>query len=167
MQSYATDEVFATGGISKLLSMKRGGYLRQRSERVSETGPDTPQHQVSFQHQVSLQRQASEGGRKPQLQRQISEKKQSEWDKEIPEVKLTRVFALNAKEWWIILLGLLGALVNGSMLPFFSIIFGEILFVFSLPTDQVLDEIHLWAGLFILLGVVSGLGQFLKVGGQG
>ena len=39
--------------------------------------------------------------------------------------------ALNAKEWWIILLGILGALINGSVFPLFAIIFGEILTVIT------------------------------------
>ena len=70
---------------------------------------------------------------------------------------------MNAKEWWLIVLGVLGAMINGSIFPLFAIFFGEILEVFGLPADEVFGEIHLWAGLFIVLGVVSGLSQFSKV----
>ena len=44
---------------------------------------------------------------------------------------ISRIMALNAKEWWIILLGILGALINGSIFPIFAIIFGEILTVIT------------------------------------
>ena len=71
---------------------------------------------------------------------------------------------MNAREWWLIVLGVLGAVVNGSIFPLFAIFFGEILEVFGLPAEEVFGEIHLWAGLFILLGVVSGISQFSKVG---
>ena len=60
-------------------------------------------------------------------------------------------------------LGTLGAMVNGSMFPLFALFFGEVLEVFSLPSEQVFGEIHLWAGLFLLLGVVSFFAQFAKV----
>ena len=84
-------------------------------------------------------------------------------DEEIPVVPLHRVLRLNAKEWWIIILGLLGAAVGGSICPMFAIFFGEILAVFSLPADEILGEVPLWASLFIVLAVVSGLGIFAKV----
>ena len=38
-----------------------------------------------------------------------------------------RLIALNAKEWWLIILGLIGAAVNGSIFPLFAILFGNIL----------------------------------------
>ena len=88
---------------------------------------------------------------------------QEEWDKNIPEVKLTRVLALNAKEWWIILLGLLGSVITGSIFPLFAVIFGNILDVFTLPPEEIFDEIHFWAAMFIVLGFVSGVAVFLKV----
>ena len=78
-------------------------------------------------------------------------------------MSLFRVIKLNAREWWIILLGILGAAVNGSIWPLFALLFGEILEVFSRPADEVLGAVHLWAGLFIVLGIVSGAGVFLKV----
>lgn len=61
------------------------------------------------------------------------------------------------------MLGLLGSLINGSIWPLFALLFGEILGVFARPADEVLSATHLWAGLFIVLGVVSGVGVFLKV----
>ena len=54
-------------------------------------------------------------------------------------------------------------MTNGVIFPMFAIIFGEIVEVFNLPIDQVFDEIHLWGGLFLLLGFVSGTAQFAKV----
>ena len=78
-------------------------------------------------------------------------------------MSLFRVIKLNAKEWWVILLGLLGAAINGSIWPLFALLFGEILEVFARPADEVLDAIHVWAGMFIVLGIVSGAGVFLKV----
>ena len=70
---------------------------------------------------------------------------------------------LNAREWWIIVVGMLGSAINGTIWPIFALLFGEILEVFSKPASEILGAVHLWAGLFIVLGIVSGAGVFLKV----
>ena len=141
----------------RLFSVK--GSTHHRSQLSSQQeGATSPKKEVSLHHQTSVLSDS-----KPDFKRQSSKKKQEEWDKEIPEVPLHRVIRLNAKEWWIIILGLLGAAVGGSIWPIFSIFFGEILMIFALPADQILGEIPLWACLFIVLGVVSGLGVFAKV----
>lgn len=51
--------------------------------------------------------------------------------------------ALNAKEWYLIVLGILGAAVNGSIFPCFAFIFGEVLGV-SLcnRVDNIITIIH-------------------------
>ena len=100
---------------------------------------------------------------KPEEKLKISEKQQELWDKEVPEVPLWRVLKVNAKEWWIIILGLLGAAIAGSIWPLFGVLFGEFLDVFALPADEVVEESHLWGGLLIVLGIVSGLGVFTRV----
>ena len=50
-----------------------------------------------------------------------------EYDATIPKVSLWRVMRLNAKEWWLLLLGALGSLLEGATFPVFAIIIGEIL----------------------------------------
>lgn len=99
----------------------------------------------------------------PELKKQISAKKQEEWDKEIPPVSLGRVIKVNAPEWWLIVIGVLAAMINGSVFPVYSILFGEVLRVFQMPPDQVLDEIDVWAILFLALAVASGIAIFFKV----
>ena len=74
--------------------------------------------------QVSLQRQQSGAEEEPQVKfkRQLSKRQlsklQEEWDKEIPEVPLSRVIKLNTPEWWIILIGEnWGSLLSRILLP--------------------------------------------------
>ena len=95
--------------------------------------------------------------------KEVSEKLQKEWDKELPKVPMLKVIRLNAKEWWIILFGVLASMCNGAVMVLFSVIFGEVLSIFSRPYNEVLSGIHLYAGLFILLGVGLGITHFLKV----
>ena len=146
LQSFGTDELF--------IESKSIGRLFSRSS--SQREDSEPQHVIAHQH--SLQNQASRGGEGP-----VNSKKEEEWDKEIPPVSIGRVIALNSKEWWIILLGLIGAALNGLIYPAFAFLFGEVLAVFAMPSGQILSSIGLWAGLFLVLGTVSGIGVFLKV----
>ena len=52
----------------------------------------------------------------------------------------------------------------GSAFPIFSIIFGEVLDVLTLPSDEVLASVHPWAAGFIGIGLATGTANFLKVG---
>ena len=78
-------------------------------------------------------------------------------------MSLLRVLKANANEWWIIGLGLFGSFFLGAIYPAFAIFFGEILDVFTRPADQILDGLHLWASLFLILAIISGIAVFLKV----
>ena len=129
---------------------------------VADTPLDKQDSQVLRQQSGPLTSGAGEGTSLKKVTSSAS-KKQEEWDKEIPPVSLLRVMALNAKEWWLIVLGVIGAAVAGSITPLFAIIFGEILSVFASRRDEIRSAIALWSGMFLVLGFVSGIGIFLKV----
>ena len=74
-----------------------------------------------------------------------------------------RIMKANAPEWWLIGLGLIGSLFLGAMNPLFAVFFGEIIEVFARPASEVLDGLHLWAGLFLAVGFAAAAGTFLKV----
>lgn len=74
-----------------------------------------------------------------------------------------RVWAMNYPEAYLITLGLLGATLQGVIYPMFAFFIGQVLRVFTLPFDMVQDEISVWAGTFLILGVVSGGATFVKV----
>ena len=149
------DEVFVKEDASRLFSPKR-----QRSRIGSGSGAGGVQRQISFKRQGSSTTEAKEAAK-----RQTSAtNKEEEEEEDIPQVSMLRVIRVNAKEWWMILLGSIGSAINGSINPLFAVLFGEIFSVFSMRrADEVLDGIHPWAGLFLAFGVVSGLAIFCKV----
>ena len=149
------DEVFVKEDTARLFSPKR-----QRSRMGSDSGAAGVQRQISFKRQGSS---TAEG--KAVAKRQTSAaKEEEEEDENIPEVSMLRVIRVNAKEWWMILLGAIGSAINGSINPLFAVLFGEIFQVFGgRRPEEVLDGIHPWAGLFLAFGVVSGLAIFCKV----
>jgi ABC-type multidrug transport system fused ATPase/permease subunit len=93
----------------------------------------------------------------------IDKEKQEKWDAELPEVPLYRILALNAREWWLIILGILAALLQGSIFPLFAIFFGNILSAFYQPRDQVLSAVTLPALLFLILAIVAAVIVFVKI----
>ena len=134
---------------------------RQRSQKGSDSGAGGFHRQASFRRQGSSTAEGKEA-----TKRQLSTKKDEdeEADKDIPEVSLFRVIKYNAKEWYLIVLGAIGSAINGSINPLFAVLFGEIFQVFANPIpSEVLNGVHLFAGLFIAFGVVSGIAIFLKV----
>ena len=151
------DDVFVKEDTARLFSPKR-----QRSVKGSDSGAGGVQRQISFKRQGSS---TAEGKEVAKRQTSAAKKEEEEEaDEDIPEVSMLRVIRVNAKEWWMILLGSIGSAINGSINPLFAVLFGEIFRVFGNPNrGQVLNEIHPWAGLFLVFGVVSGLAIFFKV----
>ena len=70
---------------------------------------------------------------------------------------------VNSPEWLFIIVGVVAAMINGSVFPVYSILFGEVLRVFQMPPDEVLDGISPWAALFLALATGSAIAIFFKV----
>ena len=93
-----------------------------------------------------------------------SRKQQEDWDKEIPNTSFLRLLRVNSSEWWLIAVGVLAAIVNGSIFPIFSLLLGEVLTIFqNSRTDQVLDDVTMWGVLFLGLAFGSAIAAFFKV----
>ena len=85
-------------------------------------------------------------------------------DTKYSELQLFRkLLCLNKKEWWVILLGAIGAAVTGAMFPLFSVMFGGVFEAFVQPKNLVLLHVHPWAGSFILIAAIAGVSVFVKV----
>ena len=88
----------------------------------------------------------------------------SELPEREPSISWFRILTTNhPKLLMLFLIGLLGAIVQGTIFPMFAYFFGQVLRVFTLPFNQVLGAVHVWAGTFLILGVASGLATFVKV----
>ena len=75
-----------------------------------------------------------------------------------------KMLSLNKKEWWIILLGVVAAVITGSAFPIFSVFIRGVFNVLSDPAaSDVLSLIHPWASGCIALGITIGSAMFVKV----
>ena len=80
-----------------------------------------------------------------------------------PSVSLVRLLRMNSKSIPVIVVGCVAAMLNATVFPAFSIIFGEVLGVFARPVDQILSGIHPWAAAFLAIGIFSAVAIFIKV----
>ncbi|CAD5121588.1 DgyrCDS10086 [Dimorphilus gyrociliatus] len=83
-------------------------------------------------------------------------------EEELGSPSLGRIFRLNSPEINWIILGCVGALGVGSVQPAFAVIFGDILKVLTKPKDQQAKDIAFYCGMFVVMGVGSGIMKFLQ-----
>ena len=76
---------------------------------------------------------------------------------------MLRLMKSSAPEWWIIVLGVIGTIIFGSVYPVLSILYGEVLRVFSGSTAEILNSLHLFGSLFIVMGILVGFASFIQV----
>uniref|UniRef100_A0A8C0A0D6 Bile salt export pump n=1 Tax=Anas zonorhyncha TaxID=75864 RepID=A0A8C0A0D6_9AVES len=80
-----------------------------------------------------------------------------------PPVPFTRILKYNASEWPYMVLGSLGAAVNGAVSPLYALLFSQILGTFSiLDEEEQKTQINGVCLLFVLIGLLSFFTQFLQ-----
>ncbi|KAG7464135.1 hypothetical protein MATL_G00183990 [Megalops atlanticus] len=84
-------------------------------------------------------------------------------EESIEPAPVTRILKYNQPEWPYMLLGSLGAAVNGSVNPIYAVLFSQILGTFSIrDLDEQREQINGICVLFIMVAVVSFFSQFLQ-----
>ncbi|XP_055387506.1 multidrug resistance protein homolog 49-like [Condylostylus longicornis] len=79
------------------------------------------------------------------------------------KVSFMRLMKLNKPEWPYILVGGIAAILHGSSLPIFAILFGEFYGILSNPDKaKVQEDSNFYSYLFIALGVLAGVGSFFQ-----
>uniref|UniRef100_A0A452UCI9 Bile salt export pump n=1 Tax=Ursus maritimus TaxID=29073 RepID=A0A452UCI9_URSMA len=84
-------------------------------------------------------------------------------EEEIEPAPVRRILKFNAPEWPYMLIGAVGAAVNGSVTPLYAFLFSQILGTFSLPDkEEQRSQINGVCLLFVVMGCVSLFTQFLQ-----
>ncbi|KAK1131154.1 hypothetical protein K0M31_017447 [Melipona bicolor] len=80
------------------------------------------------------------------------------------DAPMMRIFGLNKPEWPYNLIGCLAAAVVGTSFPAFAVLFGEVYYVLGLQDDEeVRRQTVKFSILFLIVGVVTGVGTFLQM----
>ncbi|KAG6573610.1 ABC transporter B family member 4, partial [Cucurbita argyrosperma subsp. sororia] len=72
-----------------------------------------------------------------------------------PPVSLGRLAALNKPEIPVLVIGTIGAVLCGVLLPIFGLLVSTVIKTFYLPPDQLKKDTKFWALIYIVLGVTS------------
>ncbi|XP_070831884.1 bile salt export pump [Chaetodon trifascialis] len=84
-------------------------------------------------------------------------------DEHVEPAPITRILKYNQPEWPYMLLGALGAAVNGSVNPIYSVLFSQILGTFGIrDLEEQRRQINGICVLFCIVAVVSFVCQFLQ-----
>ncbi|KAJ3333668.1 GTPase-activating protein [Blyttiomyces sp. JEL0837] len=87
-------------------------------------------------------------------------------DKKTPKMStvavVSAILALNKPELKYTVVGLIGATIAGMVIPAFSISFSSILSAFGEEEPQRTNDIHFWAGMFVLIALVTGFTNFIQ-----
>ncbi|CAD5208160.1 unnamed protein product [Bursaphelenchus xylophilus] len=81
-------------------------------------------------------------------------------ERQLSPTPITKIMAMNREKWGWLALGLLGCCVSGLVMPFFALVYSQIIAVFSEPVDQLQKDALFWAAMFVVIGIVNGLGFF-------
>uniref|UniRef100_A0A8C6YJ70 Phosphatidylcholine translocator ABCB4-like n=1 Tax=Nothoprocta perdicaria TaxID=30464 RepID=A0A8C6YJ70_NOTPE len=85
-------------------------------------------------------------------------------DIEVPPASFLKIMKLNKTEWPYFVAGTTCAIINGALQPAFSIIFSEIIGIFSESDKAVIREkSNLYSLLFLGLGIISFFTFFFQV----
>uniref|UniRef100_A0A8C2I7G7 ATP-binding cassette, sub-family B (MDR/TAP), member 11a n=1 Tax=Cyprinus carpio TaxID=7962 RepID=A0A8C2I7G7_CYPCA len=144
-------------GFEKVRSFSRGSYesaLRQRTHsQMSNNIPDA----ISGKFEIHSDQFEIE-------EEETNNTKSKGEDKEVIEAApVARILKYNRPEWPYMLLGSLGAAINGSVNPIYALLFSEILGTFSIQDlDEQRRQINGICILFVSIGVMSFFSQFLQ-----
>ncbi|KAL2727033.1 multidrug resistance protein 49 isoform X1 [Vespula squamosa] len=80
------------------------------------------------------------------------------------DAPMSRILGLNKTEWPFNFIGCLAAGTVGASFPAFAVLFGQVYYVLGLQDeDEIRRETVNFSVLFIIVGVVTGIGTFLQM----
>uniref|UniRef100_A0A8C7ZSP1 ATP-binding cassette, sub-family B (MDR/TAP), member 11a n=1 Tax=Oryzias sinensis TaxID=183150 RepID=A0A8C7ZSP1_9TELE len=129
-------------------SVRSSVRLRSQSKLSSDFVPDFVSGSLKIASDVDTPAENS-------LEKDADEHKES--------ASVARILKYNQPEWPYMLLGSLGAAINGSVNPIYAVLFSQILGTFSIPDlDEQRRQINGICLLFCVVAVISFFSQFIQ-----
>nr|CAG8573010.1 5899_t:CDS:10 [Entrophospora candida] len=148
--------------------IERGGLyygLVKAQELKKEEEDETSVIIDDKSNKLNLKRLTTKGSVTKSIKLTDEEIEKDRLEKLKQKTPLGRVFNLNKPEWYLIAPGGIGAVVTGSVMPLFALVFSSILEVFSRTDDPdgLRSRANFWAAMFGVIALVSGLANFIQV----
>ncbi|XP_069680452.1 multidrug resistance protein homolog 49 isoform X2 [Periplaneta americana] len=127
------------------------------SEEVMQIENGSAGDKIDIQRQLSVQSQV--GSTKDDIDLSLIDAEEEQYN-----APLSRIMALNKPELIHSVIGCLAATAIGCTMPAFAVLFGEVLGVLSeSDAEKVQSDANWYSILFLVIGIVSGLGMFLQM----
>nr|XP_046216931.1 bile salt export pump isoform X1 [Oncorhynchus gorbuscha] len=149
-----------------LQSFSRGSYesglrqslrLRSHTQLSNELIPDAITGSIRIKSDKLLAIMENE------MEPQRSKHSKEEAEERVEPAPVARILKYNKSEWPYMLLGSIGAAINGSVNPIYAILFSQILGTFSIrDLDEQRAQINGICILFCAVAVISFFSQFLQ-----
>ncbi|XP_039914086.1 ATP-dependent translocase ABCB1 isoform X2 [Hirundo rustica] len=134
-------------------------YENARSVKNSEYEPEPEESLTKGLRRRSTRRSM----KKPGEQNESLDEEKTSPAEELPPVSFLKIMKLNKTEWPYFVAGTLCAIINGALQPSFSVIFSEIIGIFSETDKDILrKKSNLYSLLFLGLGIISFFTFFLQ-----
>ncbi|CAB1346654.1 unnamed protein product [Coregonus sp. 'balchen'] len=151
-----------------LQSFSRGSYesglrqslrLRSHTQLSNELIPDAIAGSIKIKSDKFLATMEND------MEPQRSKHSKEEAEERVEPAPVARILKYNKSEWPYMLLGSIGAAINGSVNPIYAILFSQILGTFSIrDLDEQRVQINGICILFCAVAVTSFFSQFLQSG---
>ncbi|KAK5640086.1 hypothetical protein RI129_010897 [Pyrocoelia pectoralis] len=144
------------------LMNKKGAYFELVIAQVSQGDADEEDilTKTETDEKVEVVRQKSIDGANIRSNSIISNAKEMFEESKIESStsSLWAIMKYNSPEWWIIVLGCIGAIVTGAGMPVYAIVFGDVMGVLAEPDDDyITSETNKFAIFFLIIGIVTGI----------
>ncbi|XP_025201296.1 multidrug resistance protein 1A-like isoform X2 [Melanaphis sacchari] len=84
---------------------------------------------------------------------------------EIENVCTVDILRFNYPEWPWLVMGFIGCVLTGAIMPVFSVFYGQVFATFTLKGNDLLQEAAFWSKMFIILALLSGLAWWMQTFG--
>ena len=86
-----------------------------------------------------------------------------DWDKDVTAVSPFRLLRMNAKEWWLLLIGFVASIGVGSAFPLIALVFSQVLDAYAGIPSEVVENVSVYAGLLVVLAFAYAFSCFVQV----
>ncbi|XP_059052240.1 ATP-dependent translocase ABCB1-like [Achroia grisella] len=154
---FKSGEIIESGNHDELMKQKGHYYDMVTIQAPPET--EEISEKPNYIRELSVM---SEKGEDEDMQSKSMESNQIE--EIIQDVSFFEVVKLNSPEWKPISIASTCSLLSGFAMPVIGVVFGDFIGVFSnSDKDEVLSEIHRFIIIFMIVGVLSGITNFITV----
>lgn len=84
---------------------------------------------------------------------------------DIENVCMKDILKFNQAEWPWLMMGFIGCVLTGAIMPVFAVFYGQVFATFTLKDDELLQEAAFWSKMFIVLALLSGLAWWMQAFG--